>query len=96
MGASSYDDREAMLDALNGVDSDQWYDEDTSVPSHTRLELDEETGEPVLARMTYVDETTCIGCSAPPPAHTANASECCKQVPRARDARENFTERCLP
>lgn len=34
---------------------------DQDVPSHLTLELDED-GEPVLARMTYVDESTCIGC----------------------------------
>eukprot|EP00967_Tisochrysis_lutea_P133304 scaffold233753_cov32-Tisochrysis_lutea.AAC.2 len=34
---------------------------DPSLPSHTQIELDEQ-GEPVLARFTYVDENTCIGC----------------------------------
>jgi ferredoxin len=34
---------------------------DPSVPSHAQLDLDED-GEPVLARFTYVDENTCIGC----------------------------------
>jgi len=34
---------------------------DPSVPSHLQLDLDED-GEAVLARFTYVDENTCIGC----------------------------------
>ena len=35
----------------------------TEEPSHWHLELDEDTGEPVQARFTYVDEHTCIGCT---------------------------------
>jgi hypothetical protein len=31
------------------------------VESHTTVELDEDTGEPVRSRMVYVDEHTCIG-----------------------------------
>ena len=34
---------------------------DTDIPSHMTLDVDD-TGSPVLARMTYVDEDTCIGC----------------------------------
>jgi ferredoxin len=34
-----------------------------TVESHTRVEVDEETGEPVRNRMVYVDEHTCIGCT---------------------------------
>lgn len=34
-----------------------------AVESHTRVEIDEETGEPVRAQMVYVDEHTCIGCT---------------------------------
>lgn len=34
-----------------------------TVESHTRVEIDEETGEPVRAQMVYVDEHTCIGCT---------------------------------
>jgi len=34
-----------------------------SVESHTRVELDEETGEPIRSQMVYVDEHTCIGCT---------------------------------
>jgi ferredoxin len=31
--------------------------------SHARVEIDEDTGEPVRNRMVYVDEHTCIGCT---------------------------------
>jgi NAD-dependent dihydropyrimidine dehydrogenase PreA subunit len=34
---------------------------DPTKPSHLQLDLDED-GEAVLARFTYVDENTCIGC----------------------------------
>jgi ferredoxin len=35
----------------------------STVESHTRVEIDEETGEPVRSQMVYVDEHTCIGCT---------------------------------
>lgn len=34
-----------------------------TVESHTRVEVDPDTGEPVRNRMVYVDEHTCIGCT---------------------------------
>ena len=34
-----------------------------TVESHTRVEIDDETGEPVRQQMVYVDEHTCIGCT---------------------------------
>jgi ferredoxin len=34
-----------------------------TVESHTQVEVDEETGDPVRNRMVYVDEHTCIGCT---------------------------------
>ncbi|GAX27249.1 ferredoxin [Fistulifera solaris] len=34
-----------------------------TVESHTRVEIDDETGEPVRLQMVYVDEHTCIGCT---------------------------------
>lgn len=34
-----------------------------TVESHTTVEKDEETGEPVRTQMVYVDEHTCIGCT---------------------------------
>ena len=34
-----------------------------AVESHTRVEWDEETDEPVRAQHVYVDEVTCIGCT---------------------------------
>ena len=47
---------------------DQVYSKDDDidlklVESHTRVELDEDTGEPVRTQMVYVDEHTCIGCT---------------------------------
>lgn len=39
-------------------------DEDLKkVESHTKVEKDPETGEPVRQQMVYVDEHTCIGCT---------------------------------
>lgn len=55
-----------MLDAIWGsddrVDTNNGRPEpSTEMASHMTLELDED-GEPELARFTYVDESTCIGC----------------------------------
>lgn len=35
----------------------------TTVESHTTVEKDEDTGEPIRTQMVYVDEHTCIGCT---------------------------------
>ena len=48
-----------MLDVINGRPVQTL--PSTELPSSQTLEIDED-GEPVLARMTYVDEDTCIGC----------------------------------
>ena len=63
--------KEELLEKLWGNDEFQQPSEqqqqrrgpqpDTEVPSHLTLEVDDD-GEPLLARMTYVDEATCIGC----------------------------------
>ena len=53
-----------MLDVLfnNGEQQGDGRPEpSTEVPSHLTLQRDED-GEPELARFTYVDEDTCIGC----------------------------------
>jgi ferredoxin len=34
-----------------------------TVESHTKVPIDEETGEPIRSQMVYVDEHTCIGCT---------------------------------
>lgn len=34
-----------------------------TVESHTQVEINDETGEPVRSQMVYVDEHTCIGCT---------------------------------
>lgn len=55
-------DREVMLNTL--FEDEQASGRpapSTEVPSHMSLEIDED-GEPELARFTYVDEDTCIGC----------------------------------
>jgi len=49
-----------MLDALFD-DTPSRMEPDTEIPSHLTLEVSED-GEPELARFTYVDEDTCIGC----------------------------------
>lgn len=38
-------------------------DDLTKVESHTRVEIDDETGEPARSQMVYVDEHSCIGCT---------------------------------
>jgi ferredoxin len=45
-----------------GMYLDDEYDMET-VESHTTVEIDEDTNEPVRAQMVYVDEVTCIGCT---------------------------------
>ena len=42
-----------------------------TVESHTTVERDEETGEPIRTQMVYVDEHSCIGCY-----NCANVSSC--------------------
>ena len=62
MSASS--DKERLLAALwEESSSELETGPNTIEPSHMHLELDDETGEPVLARFTYVDEHSCIGCT---------------------------------
>eukprot|EP00957_Ditylum_brightwellii_P080213 6100776-Ditylum_brightwellii.AAC.1 len=34
-----------------------------AVESHSTVEIDDETGDPVRSQMVYVDEHTCIGCT---------------------------------
>lgn len=38
-------------------------EDESLVESHTKVDVDEETGQPVRAQMVYVDEHTCIGCT---------------------------------
>ena len=37
------------------------YEDMATVESHTMVEKDEDTGEPIRSQMVYVDEHTCIG-----------------------------------
>lgn len=41
------------------LDDEDW----KTVESHTKVEKDPETGEPIRQQMVYVDEHTCIGCT---------------------------------
>mmetsp|Transcript_15113 Transcript_15113/g.18420 ORF Transcript_15113/g.18420 Transcript_15113/m.18420 type:complete len:390 (-) Transcript_15113:323-1492(-) len=45
-----------------GMYIDDEYDMET-VESHSTVEVDEETNEPIRTQMVYVDEHTCIGCT---------------------------------
>lgn len=50
-------------DDLYGDDA-SWDDEEyDDIESHTRVEVDDETGEPIRQQMVYVDEHACIGCT---------------------------------
>jgi ferredoxin len=59
---------EEVTDELEGMTAyrREIYEEDVdlkTVESHTRVELDPDTGEPERSQMVYVDEHTCIGCT---------------------------------
>jgi NAD-dependent dihydropyrimidine dehydrogenase PreA subunit len=41
------------------LEDDDW----KKIESHTKVEKDPETGEPIRQQMVYVDEHTCIGCT---------------------------------
>lgn len=61
-------DDELEKDEVEGMqnfrDESYWEDEDWKiVESHTKVEKDPDTGEPVRQQMVYVDEHTCIGCT---------------------------------
>lgn len=60
MGPSKKE-RERLVDEL-WASTEEETGANTAEDSHLHLELDED-GEPVLARFTYVDEHTCIGCT---------------------------------
>lgn len=53
-GMQTYRDDVFDRDALDDL---------SDVESHTRVEIDEETGEPIRSQMVYVDEHACIGCT---------------------------------
>ena len=61
----SDEERNEMLAGLMSDGSESYSDgrplPSTDIPSHVTLRLSED-GEPELARFTYVDEDTCIGC----------------------------------
>jgi len=54
-----------LFEAFQEEEFGMYVDEDVdleTVESHTRVEIDEETGEPIRQQMVYVDEVSCIGC----------------------------------
>ena len=67
-------DKDEMLDTLWGAgffqetspseygDTERFAEPSTEMPSHMTIDVDPADGSPVLARFTYVDEDTCIGC----------------------------------
>ena len=56
-------ERDRLVDAMWQSTTADGPNPNTEDASHEHLELDEETGEPVQARFTFVDEHTCIGCT---------------------------------
>ena len=56
-------ERELMVDAMWQSTTATGPNPNTEDASHEHLVMDEDTGEPVQARFTYVDEHTCIGCT---------------------------------
>lgn len=62
------DDSKEVEDQIEGMKAyrETSYEEEEDwkkVESHTKVELDPDTGEPVRQQMVYVDEHTCIGCT---------------------------------
>ncbi|KAL3918351.1 MAG: hypothetical protein SGILL_004279 [Bacillariaceae sp.] len=62
------DDSKEVEDELEGMKAyrETTYEDDEDlkkVESHTKVELDPETEEPIRQQMVYVDEHTCIGCT---------------------------------
>jgi len=53
-------------DALQQYRQESYWDDGAdleTVESHTRVDIDKDTNEPVRSQMVYVDEHTCIGCT---------------------------------
>jgi ferredoxin len=47
----------------NQVYEADYLEDKAAIESHTKVDVDKETGEPVRTQMVYVDEHTCIGCT---------------------------------
>ncbi|CAJ1961705.1 unnamed protein product [Cylindrotheca closterium] len=59
-------EQEGMVEGMKAFVEEGYADDDvdwTTVESHTMVEKDKETGEPIRQQMVYVDEMTCIGCT---------------------------------
>jgi len=53
------------LEGMQAFREESYIDEDdlTTLESHTKVEKDEDSGDPIRSQMVYVDEHTCIGCT---------------------------------
>lgn len=63
--SNEFDEDDSTLQQMQEDDFGLYIGDDIdpeTVESHTTVEIDEETGEPVRTQMVYVDETACIGC----------------------------------
>jgi ferredoxin len=58
-------EQEGLVEGLQAFREEGYIEEQDwkTVESHTKVEKDEETGEPIRQQMVYVDEHTCIGCT---------------------------------
>lgn len=58
-------EKDEVSDSMQAYRVEEYEDETDwkKVESHTKVEVDEDTGEPVRQQMVYVDEHTCIGCT---------------------------------
>ena len=58
-------EKDEVSDSMQAYRVEGYEDETdwSQVESHTKVEIDEDTGEPVRQQMVYVDEHTCIGCT---------------------------------
>lgn len=58
-------ENEGMVEGLQEFNEEGYLEEEDwrTIESHTKVERDEETGEPIRQQMVYVDEHTCIGCT---------------------------------
>jgi ferredoxin len=58
-------EKDEVSDSMQAYRIEGYQDETDwkKVESHTKVEVDEDTGDPVRQQMVYVDEHTCIGCT---------------------------------
>lgn len=59
-------EQDGMVEGLQEFQQEGYLDDETdwtTVESHTMVDKDPDTGEPVRQQMVYVDEISCIGCT---------------------------------